>query len=464
MAAAAAGQCPPGVGAPPPSTGAPPSEAAIVEVLGRFEPFFSRLLQFSGPDECQDGLNPSPFDLRALLCASRLLGHLRSATELRPRSAPSSAQPRCRALGGSPSPQGLAEAARERLAGPVRVRLPWVRQRLRSKQVLLSKRISCRLTSKRRPPTERIRPNPCPLLRSLVESFVQERVAEGLRGAVCRGDLDAVRFCVEAGANEREGMAFAVRYTQLGVLKLLLSRAAHGSADGRVLAPPAGPTRASLLHEAMAVFLSRKGSAQAAEALAVVDLLASVTPGLDQPIWPLGPEIGEEERTTQVLMRGCRPASPPALPLLRRGDSPLAWLVHAYVESCNGILGHEAMSPQLSALAQSLVRHGASRDSLHRRKHKSLDELLSGIPCHSTEAHSGLLELLRCRHGPRRPGPGAAPAAPTPARRPRAGRPGACEPRPPGGPETPRRRPGPAAAGEPRQASGRKALRASQTV
>jgi hypothetical protein len=156
-------------------------------VLGQFEPLFSCWLGGVRSIDGDKGLNPSPFDLYALLCASHLFRHLaHSPAQIVPR--------KC-------GPRRLSEKTTV-------LKLTQHRPRLNGKQ--------------RRPKSKAPLPSNSPLQRAVI-SLVTRSTA-GLAEAARRGDLDAVRFHLEVrDVSPDQALRLSVHYCHLHLVRFLYS-------------------------------------------------------------------------------------------------------------------------------------------------------------------------------------------------------------------------------------------------
>ncbi|CAE8742142.1 unnamed protein product [Polarella glacialis] len=420
---------------------------AAWSVFGQFDPLFRCWLCPEASEQAVP-LNPSPFDVYALLCASRLFAHLGSRLpfawaglwevqeesqqsqedtghELLSQSSSSSSR---RHLHNSPPSQSQSRPSRCRLTG---------KQPPSKQEPELESSASPASSSRKRGP------EPGSLLHHTVQALkLSVRVAGGISGPVQRGDLDAVRFHLlrhgwaecsaavpaalplelkqrlgpktmsraeDAASRAEEAVMMAVRFSQVSLVKFLLR-----SADRRIGWAEAFGT--NLFHSALANCVLQRATEGPESREVLRAVLSGRVANLDAPIWPELPALGgcatpvaPEAAATACPRQPFAPRWPLhehangssekvalrirseqshsrlrsvlglQLPFLRRGQGPLAWVVHAHSSICsNRSWMQEELGPRLCDLARVLVLHGANQACLSRRQQRSLGELLQG--------------------------------------------------------------------------------------
>eukprot|EP00930_Biecheleria_cincta_P098267 TRINITY_DN89941_c0_g1_i1.p1 TRINITY_DN89941_c0_g1~~TRINITY_DN89941_c0_g1_i1.p1 ORF type:complete len:380 (+),score=55.02 TRINITY_DN89941_c0_g1_i1:161-1300(+) len=330
------------------------SQAALA-VFGQYDPLFHCWL--CGTEEGMEALNPSPFDIYALLCAGRLFAHLGQRSPLSSIEEDSQVK----------SAQSSAH----------------YRKRLYGKQPVACVEFCCR------------GPEPGSVLAASAQTLVLSlRVTRTISHAVVDEDLDAIRFHLfhsslskpgRACTKLEEALALSVRFSKLSLVRYLLQ-----SAD-----PHLGWSKAfgtSLFHLALANCMDRDSSEDCAPMEVLEAILSQTIADLDAPIWPELPALGsapvaaiacsspESQATSWIHRHGGESLGRYGferlkfLPFIKRGQVPLAWVIHVHTSTCaNESL---VLRARLCAVAQSLVKHGASQSFLSRRQQRSLSDLL----------------------------------------------------------------------------------------
>jgi len=319
----------------------PMSQAAFA-VFGQYDPLFR--CWTSGTEEGMDALNPSPFDIYALLCTGRLFAHL-----------------------GQRLPFFSIENVRQ-------VNSAQSKKRLNGKQPMACVEF-CRRC-----------PEPGSALAACVQTLMLSlRVARAISEAVADGDLDAIRFQLSQSSMSKperactkveEALALSVRFTKLNLVRFLLHQYPGWSKGFGT----------SLFHVALGVCMDRDSSDDYESMEVLEAILSQGIADLDTPIWPELPALG----SAKVAAIACsNPDSQAAswihrpggeslgrygferlkfLPFVKRGQVPLAWVVHV-------ALARERKE-RLCDVARSLVKHGANQMFLSRRQQRSLSDLL----------------------------------------------------------------------------------------
>lgn len=332
----------------------PISQAALV-VFGQYDPLFRCWL--CGTEEGMDALNPSPFDVYALLCTGRLFAHL-----------------------GQRLPFSCIEEDRQVNLSQSNA---CCKKRLNGKQPVACVEF-CRRC-----------PEPGSVLAASAQTLMHSlRVARAISEAVADGDLDAIRFHLSHSSLSKpervctkleEALALSVRFSRLNLVNFLLQ-----SADQYLGWSKGFGT--SLFHVALAVCMDRDSSDDSASMEVLEAILSQRIADLDAPIWPELPALGSAKVATIACSN---PDSQAAswihrhggeslgrygferlkfLPFVKRGQVPLAWVIHVRTSVCTNeslILG-----ARLCAVARSLVKHGANQSFLSRRQQRSLSDLL----------------------------------------------------------------------------------------
>mmetsp|Transcript_46249 Transcript_46249/g.83313 ORF Transcript_46249/g.83313 Transcript_46249/m.83313 type:complete len:458 (-) Transcript_46249:173-1546(-) len=310
---------------------------ACEAVFGHFNPLFAAWLG-EQPRSCTPGLNESPFDIYAMLCASRLFSHLH------------------------PLPQRCRLRGKRRITIPL-TPLAWAARSLISRQ------------------------HPLLGLAQAVESgdldavryrlLMLNKEGAGTTASGWEGEVGGAGV-----ANAVQALLVAVRFSK-GTLVNFLVKAAWECCSQR--------DRTALFHEALAACWRCSGG----EPLQVLEtLLAAGGVDLEKAIWPELPKLGlrPEAKNScdhpEESREDCLPSGPDAmtrrgltricaeqlqLPFLRRGDGPLAWAVTAHTSAASSTKGWGHL---LCILAKALVKHGADQSRLSRRQRLSLVEIL----------------------------------------------------------------------------------------
>eukprot|EP00929_Paragymnodinium_shiwhaense_P002416 TRINITY_DN102658_c0_g1_i1.p1 TRINITY_DN102658_c0_g1~~TRINITY_DN102658_c0_g1_i1.p1 ORF type:complete len:535 (+),score=96.36 TRINITY_DN102658_c0_g1_i1:67-1671(+) len=294
---------------------------AFLQVFSQVDPLFGIWLQPASEGAAAAALNPSPFDLYALLCASRLFSHL-----------------------GAP----LAAERDRPLAGRCSVRL-------RGKQFGGSTATA----------TERRRTT---LMQKVWRDF-----AESSRGKYCSavafhdGDLDALRFHVEVRGHGMPDvdLLMSVINRQSTLVSWILHRRSSTSSEYF-------DVQAKLLHEAIAVWM--RGAEQSRKPdmkpLANVIALAQAGADINEPFLVSAPLPGMGRKGEELNARLLD------LPFMRRGDSPLAWAMRCLGETTS------TTSPTVQRarlLVPLLLWLGADWTTLPRRQQRSLVHILQTV-------------------------------------------------------------------------------------
>lgn len=332
----------------------PISQAALA-VFGQYDPLFRCWL--CGTEEGMDALNPSPFDIYALLCTGRLFAHL-----------------------GQRSPfAGIEYGCQVKSA----------QSSVCDKRRLNGKQPVARVEFRRRCP-----PSGSVLAASAQTLMLSSRVTGTISQAVADDDIDAIRFHLlhlslskpeRACTKLEESLAVSVRFSKLNLVRFLLR-----SADQHLGWSKAFGT--SLFHLALAACMDRDSSDDCAPMEVLEAILSQTIANLDAPIWPELPALGsapvaaiacsspESQATSWIHRHGGESLGRYGferlkfLPFVKRGQVPLAWVIHVHTSVC----ANESfmLGARLCAVAHSLVKHGANQSFLSRRTQRSLSDLL----------------------------------------------------------------------------------------